>query len=132
MFLEKIKQHANKIAFLFINVLLLAIGFLYVSGKKEEPAVLKEKPKLSLSDASLLQNAQDLERTLAENRQKKIDQISSNPKEISVQNQVEVVKTIPGATRKVATTTAVVSSKAKTAAPKAASKPAPAKKTKTS
>jgi Tfp pilus assembly protein PilE len=132
MLLEKLKQHANKIAFLIINLLLLGLGFSYVKNRNVEiPAESKEKPKLSLAEATLLQNAQDLERVLAENRQKKIDEINANPKEITVENQVEVVKTIPGVTRKVqVVSTAPTSSKTTTTT--TTPKKTTTKKTKTS
>ena len=107
MVLEKIKEHAGKISAILVALLALISGGLYAKNVGMKSAEESENPAENLSEQVGLENAKNLEQSLLENRQAKADAIKSNPEEMAVTTQVEVIKTIPGATRKVPVTTYV-------------------------
>lgn len=127
MLLEKIKEHAGKMSAFIAASLMLVSGGLYAKNSGIKSAEEKENPIENISEKEALENAKVLERALLENRQVKADAIKSNPEEIPVTTQVEVTKTIPGATRRVP-----VNSYAASSSPAKSSSASSNKKTKAS
>lgn len=132
MLLEKIKEHAGKIAALIMASLVLISSGLSAKSIGMKSAEEKENPAENLSEQAALANAKNLEQALLENRQAKADAISNNPQEVPVTTQVEVTKTIPGATRKVPVTTYASSTSSKSSGSTTSSKSSPASTTYTS
>ena len=101
MLLEKIKQHAGKISFFVINMLLVGIGTLYVKQRNLEQSVATAIKDNLADSTTQTANSFQIEQQIANDKNTKTNSAGNTSGMVTRQQSVSVTKTIPAVTQTV-------------------------------